>query len=236
MAGDTRAAASMFAEAANIAQRSGDLDLMNFARHAQGRALVEVGEIERGVALLDEVMVAVTAGEVSPITAGIVYCSVLSVCWDMFDVGRAREWTEAFRVWCESQPDLVLYRGECLVNHAGSRHPRRLVARAREALLACERLAGCRGSPRRRGGLPGRRAAPAARGFRSASNRSGPPTRPASVPGARAHAPGAGTDRRSAAAISRVLEETRSRRAVACTAAAVESCSPRRSDGRTACR
>jgi DNA-binding NarL/FixJ family response regulator len=148
MSGHVADAEAQFAEAADIGVRFGDADLINLGRQGHGRVLIERGEIERGLGLLDEVMVAVTAGEVSAIIAGIIYCSVLSACADLFDIGRAREWTHALTRWCESQPDMVQYRGECLVHRAeiASIHgvwPEAL----NEALLACERLSQPPGQP-----------------------------------------------------------------------------------------
>jgi DNA-binding CsgD family transcriptional regulator len=116
--GDIARAESVLAEAVSIGERFAEADLVNLARQARGRALIRLGDTRRGVAMLDEVMVAVTAGEVSPIIAGVVYCSVISACLDIFDLRRAHEWTEALDHWCTTQPDLVPYRGLCMVHRA----------------------------------------------------------------------------------------------------------------------
>jgi DNA-binding CsgD family transcriptional regulator len=107
-----------FAQAGTIGRQFKDSDLVALALQGQGRSLIRQGEITRGVALLDEAMVAVTAGEVSPLTAGGVYCSVLDACGEIFDLRRAQEWTSALEQWCASQPDIVPYRGHCMVRRA----------------------------------------------------------------------------------------------------------------------
>lgn len=114
--GDPETAQSAFVESVTVGQRFNDSDLLTMSRLGQGMCLVLRGQGPAGLALLDEVMVGVTAGEVSPMYAGIAYCTVVAGCWELFDLRRAREWTAALTRWCDSQPDLVPYRGNCLVH------------------------------------------------------------------------------------------------------------------------
>lgn len=116
--GDAAAAQVGFSQAAETGERFGDLELTTLARISQGRCLIYLGQITEGVALLDEAMVAVTAGEVSPIAVGDAYCTVIEGCQELFDLRRAHEWTAALSHWCDAQPELVLYRGQCLVHRA----------------------------------------------------------------------------------------------------------------------
>lgn len=115
-AGDARAACSTFTEAQTIGERFADSSLRAMAGHGRGRSLIQLGLVGEGMAVLDEVMVAVAAGEVSPLLVGNIYCGVLEACQEVYDVRRAREWTAVFSRWCEGQPDLVPYRGPCLVH------------------------------------------------------------------------------------------------------------------------
>ena len=104
--GDDATARAVFGQAADVGDRFGEPDLVTMARVGQGRALIRLGESAAGVALLDEAMVAVTAGELSALVAGDTYCTVIEGCQEIFDLRRAQEWTAALAPWCASQPDL----------------------------------------------------------------------------------------------------------------------------------
>lgn len=105
-------------DAGGIGVRFGEPDLIAFALHLQGRALVMQGRVDDGLMMLDEAMVAVTTGELSPMVTGIIYCSVIEACQEVYALRRAHEWTAALTRWCEGQPDLVPYAGQCLVHRA----------------------------------------------------------------------------------------------------------------------
>jgi DNA-binding CsgD family transcriptional regulator len=116
--GDFSSVQERFAEAARIGTEWRDADLIAQARHGEGRALIRLGEIARGAALLDEVMATVISGAVSPLVAGAIYCSVLEACQEMYDVRRAQEWTDAMTRWCSQQPEGLGFRGQCLIHRA----------------------------------------------------------------------------------------------------------------------
>jgi DNA-binding NarL/FixJ family response regulator len=118
MAGDHAEARETLAQAAGIGARVGDASLVAFARYLQGRALVWEDRVDEGLALLDEAMVAVVAGEISPLVAGTVYCGTIEICQEIAEWRRAQEWTEALTAWCGKQPDMVTFTGQCLVHRA----------------------------------------------------------------------------------------------------------------------
>lgn len=141
--GDPASALPIFVRVSEIGIRFGDHDLVTLSQLGRGQALVSLRETADGVAVLDEVMVGVTSGEVDPTVAGIAYCAVIDACQQIFDLRRAREWTSALTAWCESQPDLVPFRGQCLVHRAEIMQVHGAWAEATEAAQqACEHLAG----------------------------------------------------------------------------------------------
>ena len=117
-AGKPDVAQAVFAEAAAVGEHFRDPDLIALARHGVGRALLRQGRTVDGIRLLDEVMVAVTMGEVGPVVSGDVYCSVIEACHEIFDLPRAAAWTDALNRWCEARPQVVPYRGTCLVRRS----------------------------------------------------------------------------------------------------------------------
>lgn len=139
--GEFAAAYEAAAEAIEIARRFDDRDLAALSIHAQGRARVKEGKLPEGLALLDETMVSVVGGELSPIVTGIVYCSVIEACQEVYELRRAREWTSALTSWCERQPDLVSFTGKCLMHRAEVMQVQGLWDRAlEEATRASERF------------------------------------------------------------------------------------------------
>jgi ATP/maltotriose-dependent transcriptional regulator MalT len=118
-AGDYEAAFATLSHAIEIGERFRDSDLLAGAIQFQGLLRIKQGRAEEGLRLLDEAMVGVTAGEVSPELTGVVYCAVILGCEEAFDTRRAQEWTSALAHWCELQPQMVAFTGRCLAHRAG---------------------------------------------------------------------------------------------------------------------
>jgi DNA-binding NarL/FixJ family response regulator len=116
--GDHEAAHAVAVEITEIGERFGDQDLVAMGLMEQGHALVRRGRTREGLRLVDETMVAVTTGELSPIVAGIVYCNTIAFCQGVYELRRAQEWTATLTRWCDEQPDMVAHNGLCLVHRA----------------------------------------------------------------------------------------------------------------------
>ena len=104
------------ADVTDYGRRFHEPDLLAAGLMSQGRCFIYAGQVRRGVTLLDEAMVGVLAGEVSPIFAGHVYCSAIEACQELADFGRVAEWTAALTRWCEAQPGLIAFTGQCAVH------------------------------------------------------------------------------------------------------------------------
>ena len=140
--GDPAAAQEVAARAAGIGRHAGDADLVALGLQVQGRALVRLGRVGEAMTAFDEAMVAVVAGEVSPVVVGTVYCSMLEGCQEILEWRRAHEWTEALTAWCAKQPDMVTFSGRCLVHRAEILHLHGAWPEAvEEARRAAQRLA-----------------------------------------------------------------------------------------------
>jgi class 3 adenylate cyclase len=101
----------------DLGTRFGDRDLQAFGLILQGMVLVEQAQVDRGLALVDEATVAAVAGDLTPITTGIIYCITIDVCRNLADYGRAGDWTEAAARWCERRA-VRGFPGVCRVHRA----------------------------------------------------------------------------------------------------------------------
>jgi ATP/maltotriose-dependent transcriptional regulator MalT len=118
LSGDPDRGVELARRGTEIAQRAGHRDLVAVAIHIEGLSHVAAGRVAEGVALLDEAMTSVVAGELSPFFTGVVYCDVIEACLQLGDVGRAGEWTEAARLWCEGLAPESPFPGLCRINRA----------------------------------------------------------------------------------------------------------------------
>jgi DNA-binding CsgD family transcriptional regulator len=117
-AGNFDAAIEAARTVAAIGARHGDASLSSYALVGEGIALIKRGRVRDGLAALDEAMLPVVAGLVRPTWAGNIYCQLMSVCQELVDLRRARQWTDATARWCDGFSNAVMFLGVCRVHRA----------------------------------------------------------------------------------------------------------------------
>jgi tetratricopeptide (TPR) repeat protein len=109
-------------------------------RVAEARLLILDGDVEPGLALLDEVGVATVSGDLDALSTGVVYCELVCALQGLAQYDVAEEWTEAMERWCKTSA-IGSLRGRCRVHRAEILRLRGSCGEAEaEALTACEEL------------------------------------------------------------------------------------------------
>jgi DNA-binding NarL/FixJ family response regulator len=114
---DFARAATLAREACAIGTRFGNTDLCALAAELEGRALLLMGEVQRGLSRFDEAMLTATEKGSTELVRGLVYCSVIAGCQMVFAVDHAREWTAVLGKWSDTQPQMA-FSGTCRVHRA----------------------------------------------------------------------------------------------------------------------
>ena len=109
-------------------------------RVAAARLRILDGDVEEGLALLDEVGVAAVSGDLDPLTTGLVYCELVCALQGLAQYDVAEEWTQAMERWCQTNA-IGSLRGRCRVHRAEILRLRGACDEAEhEALTACDEL------------------------------------------------------------------------------------------------
>ncbi len=102
----------------DLGRRFDDANLVALGIMGEGRTEIKRGNTSRGMALLDEAMLAAVSDELHPVWTGGIYCHLMDVCHELVDLQRAGVWTQATDAWCDTVAEAVLYRGICRVHRA----------------------------------------------------------------------------------------------------------------------
>jgi class 3 adenylate cyclase len=138
--GELATASEQLGRAHELSVRFGDRDLQAMALVFKGTVLVSAGDVNAGLAMLDEATAAAVSGELQPLATGMVYCVTVHSCQTLGECGRAAEWTEAANRWCD-RLDVTGFPGACRIHRAEILRLRGEWPKAEEqALQACEEL------------------------------------------------------------------------------------------------
>ena len=117
---DAIAAGRFGAEAAACGRALDITDLKMFGLAIEGLAKVSMGNVEEGMAQLDEASIAATTGEVQdPAFANMICCYLIYACEWVHDFVRAQEWCEHLREFCRGLGDDPTFLAICRTHYAG---------------------------------------------------------------------------------------------------------------------
>jgi class 3 adenylate cyclase len=103
--------------ALEIATRFDDPAGATLATLGVGQVHILRGEVEEGLRLLDEAVLAATSGQTDPVMTGVVFCRAMCSWQAMSEYERAEQWSEAMRQnYTENETGGA--RGRCRVHHA----------------------------------------------------------------------------------------------------------------------
>lgn len=140
--GDVNRAAELARRAGDVGRRASDTALTSLALMTEGTARLRDGAVPEAMALLDEAMLPVQAGQVPPEYAGNLYCQMIEICWQLADLRRAREWTAATERWCGQFDSSVMFSGICRMHRVQLRQlAGEWDAAEAEAEVVCNELA-----------------------------------------------------------------------------------------------
>lgn len=92
----------------DLGHRFDDPDLVAAGLNAEGRALLKLGQVVDGLALIDEAMVNVLDGRTTPLFAGNLYCFTIEACHEVAAMRRVARWTEITEQWLASRSAAVV--------------------------------------------------------------------------------------------------------------------------------
>ena len=140
LSGDAVASERQAGVAVALGEKYGVLPAVVIGRTALGRLRILAGDVDDGLALLDEVAALLMSGDVDPLTTGMMYCELVCAAQGLGLTERAREWTDVMERWGRDAAFGGLH-GRCRVHRAELlRTSGPAEAAEEEALLACAEL------------------------------------------------------------------------------------------------
>jgi tetratricopeptide (TPR) repeat protein len=140
MSGDLDLAGDWAERAIDVGTRHGAAEPVAVASVARARLRILDGDVDDGLALLDEAAVELLSGRLDPLAVGMVYCELICAMQGLAQYDRAEEWTDAMERWRHGRA-FGGFNGRCRVHRAEILRLRGSCDLAEEeALHACEEL------------------------------------------------------------------------------------------------